>query len=43
MKIERTGNGYRVRPERPHEELYSDLAAIGVLLAGLIAVMWIVL
>jgi len=41
--IERTGKGYRVRAERPHEELHQDLAAIAVLLAGLIAVMVIVL
>jgi hypothetical protein len=38
MIIEHTGKGYRVRPERRHEELYRDIAAIGILVAGLVAI-----
>lgn len=41
MKIERTGKDYRIRQERPDEEPQKDLAVIAVMLAGLIAVLWI--
>ncbi|WP_181592862.1 hypothetical protein [Paenibacillus sp. YN15] len=39
LRIDRTATGYRIRPEKPAEQLAEDCAAIGVCIVGLIVVM----